>query len=567
MKNFLFKNRFDKYSFFITFAVIVFYIVSAFVFNDSDTVRIKKAPDEVPVDLYFDVQLTQKVELPFNNNKSPHIFTLYTKLPPVKDGYVLQLTGKYRSLTADIQGINFFASEMPHFLGIKTYAGRNLCFIPLNSSCSGKLLALHVSLQKNPYGSNISKACVTTVQTYININAAACMPSYILSVLLFICSLFSLNAFLFSYLYQKKRATVDFDISVETFLVSLAIVVWIVTNYDVLGVAVGNTAFVGILNYLAFTSMPVFFAAFLRSINKNHEKKLRVFKIAAQANLVLQFLLFVTGIADFTQLLFLTHIIDIFGVILTVGVIFDFSSIKKYSLEQKVLCFGSAVFALFAIVSMLMFILGNELNYMFLITMGFFLLFGMHMGTSLLKLSISLKEHQQLLESERNSYKDHLTNLGNRRLYYRKIAKLEALGFENDMNFIMIDVNGLKRVNDSLGHDAGDELLVGASVCMTEAFPDAELICRMGGDEFFIIVKEHDDVLEKRMNRFLAYAENWNGKYIRSISMSYGIANNQKFPGFTITELQKAADEEMYKYKTEYYKHKHMLEEALEGRR
>ena len=89
----------------------------------------------------------------------------------------------------------------------------------------------------------------------------------------------------------------------------------------------------------------------------------------------------------------------------------------------------------------------------------------------------------------------------------------------------------------------------------------------MGGDEFFIIVKERDDVLIKRMNRFLAYAENWNGKYIQSISMSYGVANKKKYPGFTVSELQKAADEEMYKYKSEYYKHKHMLEEALEGRR
>ena len=567
MKNYLFKNKFDKYSFFITFAVIILYIVAAFVFNDSDTVRVKKAPDEIPLELYFDAQLTQKVELPFNNNKSPHIFTVYAKVPQVKDGYVVQLMGKYRSLTADIQGINFFASEMPHFLGIKTYAGRNLCFIPLSGLCSGKLLALHVSLQRNPYGANISKVCISTIPTYINANISKCMPSYVLSVLLFICSLFSMNAFLFSYLYQKKRAMVDFDISVETFLVSLSIVVWIVTNYDVLGVVVGNTAFVGILNYLAFTSMPVFFAAFLRSINKNHEKKLRIFQIAAQGNLILQFLLFLTGIADFTQLLFLTHIIDICGVVLTVGVVFDFSSIKKYSLEQKVLCFGSAVFALFAIVSMLMFILGNEPNYMFLITMGFFLLFGMHMGTSLIKLSVSLKEHQQLLESERNSYRDHLTSLGNRRLYYRKIAKLEALGFDDDMNFIMIDVNGLKKVNDTQGHDAGDELLVGAAVCMTEAFPDAELLCRMGGDEFFIIVKEHEDVLEKRMNRFLSYAENWNGKYINSISMSYGIANNHKYPGFTIPELQKAADEEMYKFKAEYYKHKNMLEEALIGRR
>ncbi len=567
MKNFLFKNKFDKFTFLITFAVIIFYIVAAFIFDDSDTIRIRKTPSEIPLKLYFDEELTIPVELPFNNSKSPHIFTVYAHVPEVKDDSVVQLEGKYRSLTADLEGINFFASEMPHFMGIKTYAGRNACFIPLNSHCSGKTLALHISLQKNPYGASITKTCINTIPAYIASNLSKCLPSYILSFLLFICALFSLNAYIFSFLYQKKRAAIDFDISVETFLVSLAIVVWIITNFDVLGVLVGNTAFVGILNYLAFTSMPIFFAAFLHSINKNHSRMLRGLQLAAEFNLLLQFILFLIGLADFTQLLFLTHIVDAAAIFMTLSVVFDFSSIKKYTLEQKVLCLGSAIFALFAVVSMVLFIFGRDMNYMLLITLGFFLLFGMHMATSLLRLMTSLKEHQRLLESERNSYKDQLTNLGNRRLYYRKVAKLEGLGIEDDINFIMIDVNGLKTVNDTLGHDAGDELLIGAAVCMTEAFPDAELLCRMGGDEFFIIVKERDDVLVKRMNRFLAYAENWNGKYIQSISMSYGVANKKKYPGFTVSELQKAADEEMYKYKSEYYKHKHMLEEALEGRR
>ncbi len=191
----------------------------------------------------------------------------------------------------------------------------------------------------------------------------------------------------------------------------------------------------------------------------------------------------------------------------------------------------------------------------------------MHIVTSLLKLSTSLKEHSKLLESERNSYKDQLTSLGNRRLLYRKIAKLEALGIDNETNFIMIDVNGLKVINDSFGHYAGDELLSGTAICRTEAFPDAELICRLGGDEFFIIIKEEQYILDRRMQRFTNYAANWNGKTIKSISVSYGIANRAKYPGLSITELQKAADTEMYQAKSNFYKNKSEISEALDGRR
>ena len=567
MKKYLFRNNLTKAGFFITCTVIALYLFFAFAFKDKDILRVKRTPAARPLELYFDKALTQKVTLPFNNNKSPEIFTFYAKLPDVRDCYVVEIDGKYKVLSASIDGLNFYNSEIPLFMGIKTYAGRNIAFVPLNSRFSDRLLSLSISLQKNFYGSSIHNVAVTTIPSYEAENFTRCLPSYVLAGLLMVCAIFSLNAFLFSYLYQKKRTAVDFDISVETFLVSLSIVVWIVTNFDVLGVFVKNTTMIGLLNYLSFTTMPVFFSAFLLSINPAWKKILHCLQVGAELNLFIQFILFVTGIADFTQMLFLTHLVDLFGVALTIIVVFDLTSVRKYSREQKLLCIGSAIFAFFTIVSLVLFIFRVGMDYMFLITMGFFILFGMHMATSLLKLNLSLKEHQQLLESERNSYRDQLTSLGNRRLLYRKIAKLEALGFDSEMNFIIIDVNGLKTINDTLGHDAGDELLVGTAVCISESFPDAELLCRMGGDEFFIIVREGAEVLERRMKRFLHYAEHWNGKFIHTISMSYGIANLSKFPGYSIKELEKAADEEMYKYKSAWYESRHVFDDALDGRR
>lgn len=567
MKKYLFKNNRVKITFFITCSVIILYLFLAFAIKDNDIIRVKRTLPARPLELYLDKELTQKVTLPFDNNKSERFFTLYTRLPVVRDGFVVQIDGKYKLLNASIDGMNFYTSEIPKIFGIQTYAGRNIAFIPLVSNFSNRILSLDISLQKNIYGSAIHYAGVTTIRSYEADNLAKAFPSYILAGLLMVCAIFSLNTFLFSFLYQKKRTVVDFDISVETFMVSLSIVIWIFTNFDVLGVIMGNTTMIGLLNYLSFTTIPVFFSAFLQSINPTRRKLLHFFQLLAELNLLIQFIFFITGLADFTQMLFLTHLVDLIGVAITIYVVFNLNSVKKYSREQKLLCLGSAIFAIFTIVSLVLFIFRVGMDYMFLITMGFFILFGMYMVTSLLKLNLSLKEHQQLLESERNSYKDQLTSLGNRRLFYLKTAKIDALGFDSEMNFIMIDVNGLKTINDSLGHEAGDELLVGTAVCISEAFPDAELLCRMGGDEFFIVVKEKSDVLERRMERFLKYAEHWNGKFISTISMSYGIANLSKFPGYSIKELEKAADEEMYKYKSAYYESQHVLNDAIEGRR
>ena len=168
MKKEFFKSKFDKLTYFITLGVMCFYIVFAFSFKDSDTKKIKYVTPAKTLQLFFDEELTQPVKLPFNNNKSEDTFSVYTKLPNVRDSNVIEIHGKYKTLTARLRGNIFYVSELPSFLGIKTYAGRNTCFIPLSNVCSGEVIKLSISLQDNPYGANISKVKVSTLATYIN---------------------------------------------------------------------------------------------------------------------------------------------------------------------------------------------------------------------------------------------------------------------------------------------------------------------------------------------------------------------------------------------------------------
>ncbi|MBR5705734.1 MAG: diguanylate cyclase, partial [Deltaproteobacteria bacterium] len=56
-----------------------------------------------------------------------------------------------------------------------------------------------------------------------------------------------------------------------------------------------------------------------------------------------------------------------------------------------------------------------------------------------------------------------------------------------DLAVFSIDVNGLKTVNDSLGHDAGDELIRGAADCISAAFGQTGKCYRTGGDEFVVL--------------------------------------------------------------------------------
>jgi diguanylate cyclase (GGDEF)-like protein len=102
------------------------------------------------------------------------------------------------------------------------------------------------------------------------------------------------------------------------------------------------------------------------------------------------------------------------------------------------------------------------------------------------ELSAAYEEVQSL------AYFDALTTLSNRRMFNESLRTLLALSAHRRANFalLIIDLDGLKQVNDSLGHDAGDALLVDAAGRLRGLIRGADSLARVGGDEFAILVAD-----------------------------------------------------------------------------
>lgn len=154
------------------------------------------------------------------------------------------------------------------------------------------------------------------------------------------------------------------------------------------------------------------------------------------------------------------------------------------------------------------------------------------------------------------SNNDELTSLYNRYAYENEIKKLPETGSDDSLVLLAIDINGLKQVNDTFGHAAGDDLIIGAASCMKRCFSPYGKIFRTGGDEFFAIINVSQAQLANILSDFEETTITWQGKLVDSLSVSYGYVTRQDVKNGDIREMITLADERMYKNKAEYYRKK-----------
>ena len=119
---------------------------------------------------------------------------------------------------------------------------------------------------------------------------------------------------------------------------------------------------------------------------------------------------------------------------------------------------------------------------------------------------------------------------------------------------IMMDLNGLKAVNDNLGHEAGDELIIGASKCMKNAFSNLGRTYRVGGDEFVLLLKGTREEAQDAVKTFDYLTENFQGNLISELSVSKGVVVCSEHTELNLEEIIALADKLMYADKDEYYR-------------
>jgi len=160
---------------------------------------------------------------------------------------------------------------------------------------------------------------------------------------------------------------------------------------------------------------------------------------------------------------------------------------------------------------------------------------------------ITLAEKYKI-ELEKLTITDSLTGIGNRRYFHQHLKEkiASAKRYEYDLGIIMLDIDNFKIVNDTYGHDVGDEVLKEYSKLILSYLRESDIFCRIGGEEFMIILphvsaKEAFEIANKLREKIEF------SKKIVAITMSFGVT--EYIRGEEIDFIFKRVDSALYEAK------------------
>lgn len=157
------------------------------------------------------------------------------------------------------------------------------------------------------------------------------------------------------------------------------------------------------------------------------------------------------------------------------------------------------------------------------------------------------EKKERLERIEFLSYHDQLTGLYNRHFFEEEVKRLDVQR-NLPITIAMLDVNGLKMVNDVFGHEAGDELLIKTAKVLKRECRSEDIISRFGGDEFVVLLPEtsyeQTELIISRIQK--ALEDERNGKYVVSLSAGWATKTDVSQDK---QELLSAAEDSMYRKK------------------
>jgi len=161
--------------------------------------------------------------------------------------------------------------------------------------------------------------------------------------------------------------------------------------------------------------------------------------------------------------------------------------------------------------------------------------------------------HERVAQLDQLAHQDSLIDVPNRRGFMRTLERLidRVNRYDEKAAMLFVDVDGLKQINDSFGHKAGDEALIQVARLLAGAVRKSDLVARIGGDEFGIILSHADEAIARetaaRLVDLIAGCDFVHDGHPLPLSVAIGVGmiDGEESP----EQVMARADREMYRRK------------------
>ena len=248
----------------------------------------------------------------------------------------------------------------------------------------------------------------------------------------------------------------------------------------------------------------------------------------------------VIGIAEFREIIMLSHVTLIFSMAITIGVVV-LKSIRKDTKKTYKSLYFALLLIFGGIVDIFTYYIKANSSGVFC-TMIAFIIY------ELIVLVMSIRNMQK------RAYIDVHTGLVNKNRWNELTKGKKPIS--DSVGIVMIDLNRLKYVNDTMGHDIGDKMIFNFANILRNSISPENIICRWGGDEFVILINDANHEKLQNCIDTIANAVKEHNESHDSLVIHYavGYALSSDYDSITYNQLLKKADEKMYINKKQWYR-------------
>lgn len=434
------------------------------------------------------------------------------------------------------QGKDHALSSMWHFISAEKYSGASV---------------LRIELTKYDKKSDWEISAI--FQAYPEAIGIYLLRTHAVTLLVWLCCMFFALLLLCAvgFMAIKKIAGISLVLALASFIFLSG--TWILLDSKITTVVGGNYALTYFFSYFVFYMLPIPLLLYFQLIRGMKNRFLQYLMWITVGNIGVWMMLHLLGVISIRNTAWSVHLIIIIFVVVLIR---EFFQDKGNRNRKRLICTFCGIVLIFvsALVSIILFYTGllPPTNSDVLYAGSLLILIFCMIMDAVVMFGRMWKEKQYIEFYQQLAIEDSMTGLYNRNAYELRIREM-TLNPPGEMSFISFDIDRMKEINDTYGHDAGDRAISLVAQCIKEVFGDSGVCYRIGGDEFCVIVTTAGGIKQK-LGKFdeLIKLRNENSF---SVNVSYGWENRKFKEGEPIAveeiiALKRDSDKKLYHAKS-----------------